>query len=421
MKELRAIILAAGKGTRMKSDQPKVLYPVCGRPMLSYVIEAVQSAGSLISYVVVGHEAEKVKGILGSDLEPLVQKELLGTADAVRCAESKLKNFKGDVLVVCGDTPLLRTETLKTVIRKHHQTGASCTVLTAVVGNPAGYGRIIRGADGRAVAIREDKDLLNAERSILEINVGVYCFKGESFLKALPLIQMNPKKKEFYLTDIVEVMAARNLKVETIETESPQEGWGINTQVELANAAVVLRRRILERFMLDGISIVDPATTFINADVKIGRGTVVKPFTVIEEDVVIGKDCVIGPFAHFRPGTRIGNQVEVGNFTEVSRSKIGDKSFMKHFSFLGDTTAGSEVNIGAGVVTANFDGKDKHQTRLGDGAFIGSDSILVAPVKIGKHAVTGAGCVVAKEKILPDYHVMVGVPGKIVGKRKIKQ
>lgn len=418
MKELRAIILAAGKGTRMKSDMPKVLHPVCGRPMLAYVIEAVRSVGSLISYVVVGHEAEKVKKFLGPDIKTVVQKDLLGTADAVRCAEGELKDFKGDVLVLCGDTPLLRAETLKALIKTHRQTGASCTVLTTVVSNPSGYGRIIRGADGQAVAIREDKDLLKSERSIREINVGVYCFKSESLSKTLPLIEMNSKKKEFYLTDIVEVMAARTLKIETLETETPQEGWGINTQIDLANAAAVLRRRILEEFMLDGISIEDPATTFISDGVKIGSGTVVKPFTVIEGDVVIGKNCVIGPFAHFRPGTRIGNQVEIGNFTEISRSKIGDKSFMKHFSFLGDAVAGCEVNIGAGVVTANYDGKDKHQTRLGDGAFIGSDSILVAPVKIGKRAVTGAGCVVAKDKTVPDDHVMVGVPGKVIGKRK---
>lgn len=419
MKELRAIILAAGKGTRMKSDLPKVLHPVCGRPMLSYVLKAVQSAGSLTSYVVVGHEAEKVQKILGEGVEPVLQKELLGTADAVRRVEGFLKDFRGDVLVLCGDTPLLKAETLKALVKKHRQTGASCTVLTAVVGNPSGYGRILRTTDGQAIAIREDKDLLESERSILEINVGVYCFKNESLLKTLPLVKMNPKKKEFYLTDVVEIMAARNLKIETMETDSPQEGWGINTQAELASAAAVLRQRILQKFMLDGISIVDPATTFIDADVKIGRGTLIKPFTVIEENVVIGKDCVIGPFAHFRPGTKIGNNVEIGNFTEVSRSTIGDQSFMKHFSFLGDTVAGRAVNIGAGVVTANFDGKEKHLTRLGDGAFIGSDSILVAPVKIGKQAVTGAGCVVAKEKTLPDHHVMVGVPGKIIGKRKI--
>ena len=242
--------------------------------------------------------------------------------------------------------------------------------------------------------------------------------RAESLFKALAQVRENSLKKEFYLTDVVEIMAEKRWKIDALEIEDPREGLGVNTRVDLAAAQQVIRLRILEKLMLDGVTIVDPESTFIDAGVKIGMDTVIRPFTVIESDVRIGKGCLIGPFARLRSQTRIADFTEIGNFTEVSRSKVGTHCFMKHFSFLGDAVVGDGVNIGAGVVTANFDGKDKHATKIGDGAFIGSDSILVAPVRIGKGAVTGAGCVVAREKNVPDGHVMVGVPGRVIGKKK---
>ncbi|MEW5894276.1 MAG: NTP transferase domain-containing protein [Candidatus Omnitrophota bacterium] len=418
MKELRSIVLAAGKGTRMKSQLAKVLHPVCGRPMVQYVIDVVKGAGSLKNYVVLSHQFEAVKQILGENEIPVKQEQLLGTADAVRSVESFLKGYADDLLVVCGDTPLLTVETVKALVKKHQQTGASCTILTAVLSNSTGYGRIIRGMDGRSIAIREEKDASADEKKIMEINVGVYCFKAASLFKALPGIKKNRLKKEFYLTDVIEIMAERKWKIETLETSDPQEGWGINSKVDLASAEKVMQLKILTKFMRDGITIIDPGTTYIDANVKIGADTVIKPFTVIESDVRIGRNCVIGPFARLRPKTVILNNTEIGNFTEISRTKIGNNVFMKHFSFLGDAVVGDQANIGAGTVTANFDGKNKHQTKIGKQAFIGSDSVIVAPATIGKGAVVGAGCVVAKEKIVPDGHVMVGVPGRVIGKRK---
>ncbi|MFP4472859.1 MAG: bifunctional N-acetylglucosamine-1-phosphate uridyltransferase/glucosamine-1-phosphate acetyltransferase [Candidatus Omnitrophota bacterium] len=410
--------MAAGKGTRMKSDLPKVLHPVCGRPMLNYVLDAVKAAGSLKQYVVVGHQADHVTRILPDTSQAVEQKKLLGTADAVKTALKQLPSNSGDILITCGDTPLLTAKTLKALVKSHRQTGASCTILTSVVEDSTGYGRVVRGIDGDPVVIREERDANPDERRILEINTGVYCFKASSLRKAIADVKMNVRKKEYYLTDVVEIMAARRWKIAAYETEDPSEGWGVNDKIALARCGEVIRYRILEDLMRSGVSIVDPCTTFISADVRIGANTVIKPFTVIEDDVRIGKECQIGPFAHVRPGVRIGDRTEIGNFTEISRSSVGKDCFMKHFSFLGDARVGSRVNIGAGAVTANFDGKDKHQTRVGDDAFVGSDAILVAPARVGKKSVVGAGCVMAGKKDVPAGKVMVGVPGRVLDKKK---
>ncbi len=419
MKELQTIILAAGKGTRMKSDLAKVLHLVCGQPMLRYVIDAVKSAGSLKHYVILGHQYDDVKKILPVDCIAVRQKMLRGTADAVNCVRSRVKGYQGDILVVCGDTPLLRAETLKALVKRHRETGAACTVLTAVLEDSKGYGRIIRGIHGDPVAIREEKDATAIERKILEINAGVYCFKTEALFAALSQVKENSRKKEFYLTDVIAIMADRSWKIGALETDDARECLGINSRIDLAVAQQIIRLRILEKVMSSGVTIQDPQTTHIDASAKIGLDTVIRPFSVIESDVRIGKRCVIGPFAHLRPQTRIADHTEIGNFTEVSRSSIGAHCFMKHFSFLGDANIGDRANIGAGVVTANFDGKQKHQTVIGRGAFVGSDAVIVAPATIGKDAVVGAGCVVAKEKTVPNGYVMVGVPGRLIGKKKI--
>lgn len=418
MRNVRTVILAAGKGTRMKSDVPKVLHEACGKPIVEYVLDAAKAAGSLKTYVVVGYQGDAVKKQLGSGPIIVRQPKLSGTADAVRRVAGHLKNYRGDVLILCGDTPLLNKMVIRELVGKHKNSKAVCTFLTAAVGDPRGYGRIIRDERGKVAAIREDKDALDHERNIAEINVGVYCVQSRALFGALKRIRLNEKKKEFYLTDIIDLFYQDGSRIETVTTEDPVEGLGVNTKEDLAVAERVIREKILKNFMRDGVTIVDPATTYIDADVKIGKDTCIRPFTIIEKDVRIGDRCVIGPFARLRPGVRLGNGVEIGNFTEVSRTKIGNKTLMKHFSFLGDALVGSNVNIGAGTITANFDGARKNQTKIGNGAFIGSDSILIAPVKIGNKAVVGAGSVVTKGKVVPDGGIAVGVPAQIKARRE---
>jgi bifunctional UDP-N-acetylglucosamine pyrophosphorylase/glucosamine-1-phosphate N-acetyltransferase len=418
MNNLRTIILAAGKGTRMKSDLPKVLHPVCGRPIIQYVLDITQALGSLKTYVVLGYKSNTVKTALKDQIIYVEQTKLLGTADAIKCTESRLRSYRGDVLILCGDTPLLKQATVKRLVQRHKRTKATCTFLTTVVHNPRGYGRIIRNENGVAVAIREDKDATGYERDIAEINVGVYCCRSKELFNALKAIKINMKKKEFYLTDIIEYFSEQGQRIETVETEDPSEGLGVNTREDLATAESVVRRAILRDFMTQGVTIMDPHTTYIDANVKIGNDTVIHPFTWIEGDVRIGKHCRIGPFARLRPGTKIEDKVEIGNFAEISRTKIGTGTFMKHFSFLGDASVGADVNIGAGVVTANYDGRQKNKTKISKGAFIGSDSVLIAPVTVGKKAVIGAGSVVTKGTTVPDGSMAIGIPAKIISKRK---
>jgi bifunctional UDP-N-acetylglucosamine pyrophosphorylase / glucosamine-1-phosphate N-acetyltransferase len=418
MSKVQTIVLAAGKGTRMKSDVPKVMHQVCGKPLILHVLDVVRSIGSLKTFVVLGHGIDQVKAILPSGNVAIEQKKLLGTADAVKSAARFLKNFKNDVVVLCGDTPLLRPKTIEKLISQHRQSKAVCTVLTAMVEDPKGYGRIVRNTKDFVVAIREEKDASEAEKEIREINVGIYCFRAPELLKFLPKIKVNALKGEYYLTDIIDLFAQNHFKVDALVTDDWKEGLGVNTRSDLASAQAVIRKRILDKLMENGVTIEDPATTYIAADVEIGQDTIIKPFTFIEENVVIGKKCVIGPFARLRPGTRLSNEVEIGNFTEVSRTHVGNKTLMKHFSFLGDARVGNNVNIGAGTVTANYDGKNKNITTIEDGAFIGSDSILVAPVSIGKKAMVGAGSVVPKNKNVPAGKIAVGIPARVIAKRK---
>lgn len=417
MNDLKTIILAAGKGTRMKSAVPKVLHPVCGKPMIQYVLDVAKAVGSKQLIVVLGHMIAAVREQLPSEVVTIEQKKLLGTADAVKTTFSHLKSFKGDILILCGDTPLLTKETVRALVKKHRASKAVCTFLTAVVHDPQGYGRVIRDMDGKTVAIREDKDAVGFEREIAEINSGVYCVKAPELFASLDKVRQNKAKKEFYLTDIIEIFTQDGQTVETVATDNFKEALGVNSRIDLAQSQDIIRRRILDKLMLSGVTIVDPASTHIDADVKIGRDSVIRPFSVIENNVRIGSGCSIGPFARIRPGSRIGDDVEIGNFTEVSRTKIGRATLMKHFGFLGDTTVGAGANIGAGTVTANFDGVEKHQTKIGDGAFIGSDAILVAPVKVGKKAVIGAASVVVRSNI-PDGSTAVGTPARVTKKAR---
>ncbi len=420
MKELRTIILAAGRGTRMQSQVPKVLHAVCGQAIIDYVIEVARKLGSLKIYAVLGFKSDEVKSYLPETIQTVVQKKLLGTADAIRSCAPHFKNYRRDVLILSGDTPLLDSKIVGQVVKTHRHSKAALTFLTAIVPQPSGYGRIIRNYQGQVTAIREEKDAHNAEKAIQEINVGVYCFDGPTLFRSINKIKLNPRKKEFYLTDIVDLLIAEGLKVETVLTPDYQQGLGVNTRDDLALCEEIIRKRILRRFMLQGITIVDPLTTFIAADAKIGQDTVIRPFTFIENNVTIGSNCLLGPFCRIRPGSYIDDGVEIGNFTEISRTRMGKNSLMKHFSFLGDARLGERVNIGAGTVTANYDGKNKNITTIADDAFIGSDSVLIAPVKVGKKAVTGAGTVLTKGKNVPDGEMAVGVPARVMARRKNK-
>lgn len=417
MRNFRSIILAAGKGTRMRSCVPKVLHSLCGRPMIEYVLDITQALRSLKTYVVTGYGADKVKEAVKSDhLEFVVQPQLLGTADAVRCVQPRLKGFRGTVLILCGDTPLLSKDVVGALLDQHRHSEAAVTVLTAIIDNPQGYGRIMRDSAGLLLAIREQEDASDQEAQIKEINVGVYCFQAPLLFEALKKVRLNTRKKEFYLTDIIELLLASDYPVDTLTTHDTCVAFGVNDRWDLAQAQDIIRGRILQDHMRNGVTIINPATTFIEANVQIGLDTVIYPCTFIHSNVRIGAGCQIGPFARIRSGSRIADKVEIGNFTEVSRTTIGRDVFMKHFSFLGDTKVGARANIGAGVVTANFDGVAKHNTIIGPGAFVGCDAILVAPVTVGSKAIIGAGAVVTKRTKVPAGAVALGVPANVYKK-----
>jgi len=416
MSDFRAIILAAGRGTRMRSEIPKVLHKVCGKPVLGYVLDIVRDLRSLKTYVVTGYGSEKVKEAVGDGFEFVLQEKLLGTGDAVMRCSTHFKGYHGDVLVLCGDTPLLSRPIVAALLKKHHQQKAAATFLTATIDDPHGYGRIVRDNEKRLLAIREQKNASKAEDQITEINVGVYCFKAPALFETLKKVRLNPAKKEFYLTDVIELLRAQGQKLETLTTQDQSVAFGVNTRQDLAQAQAIIRQRILSRHMLSGVTIVDPLTTFIEDGVVIGRDTIIHPMSTIHTDVRIGKNCSIGPLARLRQGTRLSDGVEIGNFAEVSRTSIGHGVFVKHFSFLGDATIGSMSNIGAGVVTANFDGVNKNKTFIGNRAFIGSGAMLVAPARIGAGAVVGAGSVVARGKTIPAGTVAVGVPARVIRK-----
>ena len=396
----------------MKSEIPKVLHPLCGKPMLAYVLDLAKDLKLRNTLVVVGHKKELLKDLLNEyKVKMIHQDKLLGTADALRRAQNALKNFSGNVLVLYGDQPLLRKETLKTLTQKHLDTNACATILTANLANPCGYGRIIRDNYARIIAIVEDKEATAAQKSITEINTGIICFKKGALFKAIAKIRPDNAKKEYYLTDAIKIMAGEGLAIESLcISDDVQEAQGINSRQDLAQAQRTIRLRILDYFMTQGVSIMDPDTTTIECGCKIGQDTVIYPFTVIEKGVKIGKFCSIGPFCHLRPQTIIKAGAIIGNFTETVRCAIGEGTLMKHFSYLGDTFVGNRVNIGCGTVTANFDGQKKLKTVIGDGAFIGSDTVLRAPVKVGKKAITGAGAVVTKD--VKAGQVVVGVPAR---------
>lgn len=431
MKDFIGIILAAGQGVRMKSNLPKLLHNICGRPMVDYVIEAIRDLHLRKVYVVVNKRQEQLISYLKQNkgLKFIFQRKPLGTADAVKSAKGVLGTSKANTLIICADVPLLRKETLKSLMNKHKDTQSSCTILTAYLNNPSGYGRILRDEFSKVCRIIEENDATVSLKEIKEINSGIYCFKTKDLLEALNQVEINTKKQEFYLTDIVEILYQKGRKIDTYDCLDASEVFGINSQLGLSRVNDVMRLRIIEEFMQEGVRIISPQTTFIDHGSLIGKDTIIYPFTFIESNVKIGQNCSIGPFCRLRKGTVIKDNNKIGNFTEISRTSLGKGTYFKHFGYLGDATVGENVNIGAGTVIANYDGKNKNPTVIKDKSFIGCDTVIIAPAKIGKGAVTGAGSVITKSSNIKDNSVVAGVPArpllktsKIVGaKRKAKK
>lgn len=409
------VILAAGEGKRMKSAIPKVLHEVCLKPMIVRVVEAARSLGHGGKIIVVaGRHIEAVRSLLGKDIEVVRQERPLGTADAVKAAKRAIPAGVRDVVVLYGDTPLIRPQTIRSLYGCHRKEKAACTVLTVFLNNPSGYGRILRDKNGHFTGIVEDKDADFSQKSIKEINTGMYCFRRSELLKGLDCIDSSNRSREFYLTDVFSYLFNQGEKIVTFSAEEPSEVLGVNSKMELLEAQRLLRRRIIKHFLDKDVDIMDLDTVFIDETAKIGPGTKIYPFTYIEKNVVVGRDCSLGPYCHLRENVVLRSKVSVGNFAEIKNSTLGEGTFMRHMSYLGDTRVGRRVNIGAGSVVANFDGKKKHRTRIEDGAFIGSDAVLIAPVVIGKNAVVGAGSVVTRKHNVASGSVVVGVPAREV-------
>ena len=419
MQKTAAVILAAGKGTRMKSKLPKILHTVCNKPMIERVLNSVANAEIERSIVVVGFEGDKIKTALADkkfesmQFEFADQTEQLGTGHAVMQTEQALKNFDGTVLILCGDTPLLKSETLKKFVDEHNSKNSSASVMTMEIPNPAGYGRIIRSADGSFEKIVEEKDADDEQKKIHEVNSGIYCFDSKKLFDALKKITNDNVQKEYYLPDTLEILKSEGEKISCVTIENPDETRGINSRQQLTDAEKIMYRWKIDELMDSGVTISDPNSTFIDPEVEIGMDTIILPNAFIEGNSKIGEDCIIGPFVqiqnavvensvkmgpfvHLRPGTVIKNQVKIGNFVEVKNSVIGIGSKLPHLQYIGDTDMGSNVNVGCGTVTCNYDGKKKYRTTIGDDVFIGCNTNLVAPVEIENGAYLAAGGTITK-------------------------
>ena len=442
--DLAVVILAAGEGTRMKSDLPKVLHPLAGRPLVAYSLDTARELTDRSPVLIVGHGAEAVTETAGDDVTAVVQDEQLGTGHAVLQARDALAGRSELVLVSYADMPLLTAETLRRLVEVQEDNLGPITMLTLVRENPRGFGRVVRDEDGAVAEIVEEAVATPEQLAIRELNAGVYCFDARWLWGHLDEIPLSLPKEEYYLTDLVGMAVAEGHAVEAVVAEDSDETLGINTRVDLAAAERVLRRRINERWMLSGVTIVDPSTTYIEPDVTIGRDTVIQPSTHLRGATTIGARCTIGPntliedssvadecvvmasvveqavmergsdvgpFGHLRKGARLCEGAHVGNFGELKKSTLGPGAKMGHFSYLGDAEVGAGANVGAGTITCNYDGERKHDTVIEERAFIGSATMLVAPVRVGKGAKTGAGSVVTRD--VPDGALAYGVPARV--------
>lgn len=446
--QVSAVILAAGLSKRMKSSIPKVLHPLLGRPMIEYSLDAVKEVCSHKPVVVVGNAAEMVQNAVGDRADFAVQKQLLGTADAVNAAREILESKGGLVLVVNADLPLITSETIQQLVEIQKKNTGPISILTFISGNSRGFGRISRSPTGDVAFIIEERDATPQEMQINEFNVGVYCFTADWLWQNLQKIK-KAANGEYYLTDLIGMAVKQKLRVETFVLENSKEAIGINTRIHLAEAEKVLRERINHHWMLEGVTMPDPERVYIESHVVIGHDTSIMPDTYLRGNTIIGENCEIGPgtiiddceignnskvlmtvmegavledevsvgpFARLRKGAHLCRGVHMGNFGEVKNSILAPGVKMGHFSYIGDAEVGENVNIGAGVITCNFDGVNKNKTEIGADAFIGSDTMLRAPVRIGKGAYTGAGSVVTHD--VPDFAVVTGVPARPLVKKK---
>lgn len=401
---MNTIILAAGKGTRMKSKLPKVLHKVAGKFMLQHVIDAAKSAGSNREVVIIGNGAELVREKI-SGVEFALQAEQLGTGHAVLCAKDFFTNTAGTLLILCGDTPLFTGELLKNFVDAHENSKSAATVLTAIMPNATGYGRIVRDDKNNFSKIVEHKDCTADELKISEVNAGVYCFDTQKLFAALDKVTNDNAQGEYYLPDALSILKNDGEKISAVVAEDYKQTLGINSRVQLAEAEKILRMRKNISLMESGVTIIDPATTYIDFDVEIGQDTIIYPGTFIEGETEIGSDCVIGPFVHIRPNTKINDGVKIGNFVEVKNSVIGEGTKLPHLQYIGDTDMGAGCNVGCGTVTCNYDGKKKFRTTVGDKVFIGCNTNLVAPVTVESNSYIAAGSTITEN--IPENNLAV--------------
>ena len=401
MSERVAIILAAGISSRMNTQMAKVLHEVCGRPMLAYVLDACRQVGVGKIYVVVGYGIERVRECFG-DVEDIVwvqQDEQKGTAHAVLCCKGYLQDFEDETLVLCGDGPLIRAATLRALIEKHEAGQSAATLATVVLDDPTGYGRIVRDAYGNIQGIVEDSDCTSEQLAIKEVNPSYYLFNNRVLFEAAEKVKPDNVKKEYYLTDALSIIIATGHKVVAVTAVRPEEAMGVNSRVQLSEANKIMQRRIQQELMDNGVTIVDPDNTWIDIRAEIGRDTVIEPFTYIHGEVKIGEGCRVGPFAYLRSGTVLEDDVVLGVFTEIKNSTLAKGVRARHHSYVGDATVGQNVNIGAGSITANFNGEKVNRTSIGNDCYIGSGAILIAPLELKDGSRISAGTVVSQEEI----------------------
>ncbi len=445
---LAVVILAAGQGTRMKSSRPKVLHRLGGQPLVEYALAAAQSLTDQLPVLVIGHGADAVRSALGERVVYVTQAEQLGTGHAVQQAAPLLKGRSDYVVVTYSDMPLIRVESLHALVETQTRRLGPLTMLTVRASHPSDFGRVVRDETGKVLAIVEVAQATPEQKRITELNPGAYCFKADWLWATLPRLPLSPKG-EYYLTDLIGLAVAEGGDVATVVSEDEAEAIGINTCAQLAEAEAALRKRVNERWMAEGVTLSDPATAYIEPSVQLGRDTLVLPNTHLQGRTIVGEDCVIGPntvirdttigdrcqvecsvlegafladevkmgpFARLRPGARLERGVRMGNFGEVKNSTLGPGTHMGHFSYVGDATIGEHVNIGAGAITCNYDGVKKSRTVIEDAAFIGSDTLLVAPVTVGANARTGAGSVVTRD--VPPDALAVGMPARVIRRMK---